>query len=94
MDSFIVTVSCASNLNADAFEADAFEVDLEIPSRLTFAEFKGKLLEALPALDGNKLGGCRDYRLEFRESAIESDETLAHIGAFDGSILRLYPITG
>ncbi|GHS95056.1 hypothetical protein AGMMS50276_09320 [Synergistales bacterium] len=89
MDSFIVTLSVASHS-----DVSIFEVDLEIPSHLPFSELKNKMLEILRILDNDKFSGCRDYRLEFKERAIANDETMARIGAFDGSVLRLYPIMG
>ena len=77
-EAFIVTISDA---------AGRFETDLEIPSHLTFSEFKAKLLEILKIMDGRVFGGFRDYKLVYKSRALSGSDTLASIGAFDGSRL-------
>ena len=64
-----------------------FETDLEIPSRLPFAEYKAKLLEILKIMDGYTFHAWHDYRLLFKNRALSGGDTLASAGAFDGSRL-------
>ena len=77
-EAFIVTV---------ADSAGRFEADLEIPATLTFSSFKAKLLEILKMMDGRVFGGLRDYNLLFNNHALSANDSLASIGAFDGSRL-------
>ena len=77
-EAFIVTITDS---------AGRFETDLEIPSLLTFSEFKAKLLEILKIMDGRVFGGYRDYRLVHKNRPLSAGDTLASIGAFDGSRL-------
>lgn len=75
---FIVTVADADG---------RFETDLEIPSRLPFRLFKGKLLEILKMMGGRSFQSWSDYRLRFKNYTLKDDDTLASVGAFDGSRL-------
>ena len=77
-ETFIVTVMDSSG---------RFETDLEIPSRLPFIAFKAKLLEILRIIDGRAFGGWADYYLRFKSRALSDSDTLANVGAFDGSRL-------
>jgi hypothetical protein len=77
-DSFIVTV---------ANEQWDFEADLEIPAFVSFAEFKDKLLEILKIIDGDKFRNWRDYCLRYKNHTLAGGDTLARVGAFDGSRL-------
>ena len=77
-ESFIVTVINASG---------SFEADLEIPSRLPFAEMKGKLLEILKILDKQEFYDWQDCALQYKNRVLAEDETIADVGAFDGSRL-------
>ena len=81
-DSFIVTV---------VSEMGNFEADIEIPSRLTFGEMKGKLLEILKTLNEDKFRGWRGCSLRYKGRFIAEDKTLAAVGAFDGSKLIIEP---
>ena len=63
-----------------------FEVDLEIPSQLPFAEMKGKLLEILKILD-RRFRGWHGCALQFGSHVLAESETMADVGAFDGSRL-------
>jgi hypothetical protein len=78
-ETFIVTVANASG---------KFEVDLEIPSELPFADFREKLFDILKIMGESELRSGRDYCLFYKNRAIAEDETLAGVGAFDGSRLR------
>jgi hypothetical protein len=82
-DSFIVTIANASR---------SFEVDLEIPSRVPLAEFKGKLLGILKILADYEFGGWRDCALIHKNRELAARETLANAGAFDGSRLVIVKI--
>jgi uncharacterized ubiquitin-like protein YukD len=75
-DSFIVTVASGK-----------FEVDLEIPSRLAFANIKDKLLEILKILDEHEFQEWGVFSLRHKGRILADDETLADIGAFDGARL-------
>ncbi|MCL2461981.1 MAG: EsaB/YukD family protein [Defluviitaleaceae bacterium] len=77
---FIVTIT---NVGA------RFETDLEIPSRLPLRAFKGKLLEILKIMDGQTFGGWDDYRISFNNRVLYGSDTLASLGAFDGSRLAV-----
>ncbi|MDR1376340.1 MAG: EsaB/YukD family protein [Synergistaceae bacterium] len=81
-DSFIVTVVSGN-----------FEVDLEIPSRLAFAEMKDKLLEILKTLDEKEFQDWRACSLRHRGHLLADGETLASVGAFDGARLILGPLS-
>jgi uncharacterized ubiquitin-like protein YukD len=74
---FIVTVMTAGG----------FEADLEIPALIPFGEFKAKLLEILKILEHREFNGWSDYNIQYKNRALAADETLASIGAFDGSRL-------
>ena len=76
LDSFIVTVA-----------SGRFEVDLEIPSRLAFADMKDKLLEILKILDRHAFREWCEFSLRYRGRILADGETLADIGAFDGARL-------
>jgi uncharacterized ubiquitin-like protein YukD len=82
-DAFIVTVNDASG---------RFETDLEIPSRLPFSAFKAKLLEILKIMDNRIFYNWNDYRLSYKSRAIGGSDTLASLGAFDGSRLTVEKI--
>ncbi|MDR1299497.1 MAG: EsaB/YukD family protein [Oscillospiraceae bacterium] len=73
---FIVTVSDGG-----------FETDLEIPSGLPFSEFKGKLLEIMKILGAAGARSWGDHRLTFNGRPLRDSDTLASVGAFDGSLL-------
>jgi hypothetical protein len=75
-DRFIVTVASGD-----------FEADLEIPSRLAFAEMKEKLLEILKILGGKEFRDWRACSLRYRGRLLADEETLASAGAFDGARL-------
>ncbi|MDR1048207.1 MAG: EsaB/YukD family protein [Synergistaceae bacterium] len=77
-EAFIVTITNV---------AGSFAVDLEIPSELPFAEFKEKLLGILKILGESELRSGHDYRLFYKNRVLAGDETLARVGAFDGSRL-------
>jgi len=77
-ETFIVTVMDTSG---------RFETDLEIPSRLPFIAFKAKLLEILKMMDSHAFGGWPDYYLRFKSQMLSDNDTLANVGAFDGSRL-------
>ena len=77
-ETFIVTVLDPSG---------RFETDLEIPSRLPFIVFKAKLLEILKTMDSNAFGSWSDYFVRFNNYAFRDSDTLANVGAFDGSRL-------
>jgi hypothetical protein len=62
-------------------------VDLEIPSELPFAEFKEQLLGILKFLGESEVRSGRDDRLLYKNRALAENETLARVGAFDGSRL-------
>ncbi|MDR1205680.1 MAG: EsaB/YukD family protein [Peptococcaceae bacterium] len=79
-EAFIVTVSN---------ESGSFNADLEIPSRLPFAAYKAKLLEILKILGGREFQSWRGYSLQFKERLLDAEDTLAHVGAFDGSRLTV-----
>ncbi|MDR2355901.1 MAG: EsaB/YukD family protein [Clostridiales Family XIII bacterium] len=66
-----------------------FEIDLEIPSRLPFTAFKEKLLEILKNAGGHEFLNYRDYRLVFGNHSLRGGDTLASVGAFDGSLLSV-----
>ena len=94
---FIVTVTSAlEDVRADmegtigpnwrAWGGANFEVDLEIPSQIPFAEMKGKLLEILKILD-KRFHSWRDCALQFESHVLAESEAIADIGAFDGSRL-------
>ena len=82
-EAFIVTIMDS---------AGRFEADLEIPATLTFSLFKAKLLEILIIMDGRTFGGLRDYKLFFNNHALSVNDSLASIGAFDGSKLYVQRI--
>jgi hypothetical protein len=84
-ETFIVTVTNASGI---------FEVDLEIPSELPFAEFKEKLFGILKILGENELRSGEDYGLLYKNRVLAEDETLACAGAFDGSRLVAAKLQG
>jgi hypothetical protein len=75
-DSFIVTVASGK-----------VEADLEIPSRLAFADIEDKLLEILKILDGQEFREWGAFSLRHRGRILAADETLAEVGAFDGARL-------
>ena len=77
-ETFIVTINDSEGY---------FETDLEIPSQLTFSDFKTKLLEILKIMDSRAFAGFRDYKLLYKNRALFAGDTLASIGAFDGSRL-------
>jgi hypothetical protein len=64
-----------------------FEIDLEIPSGLSFAEFKEKLLRILQILNEHEFQNWQDYCLLYKNRVLAETETLACVGAFDGSRL-------
>lgn len=79
-DSFIVTIR---------HKAENFEIDLEIPSRLSFSAFKAKLLEILKMINAKAFYGWSNYTLSFKGDRLGEQETLAQAGAFDGSVLEI-----
>ncbi len=68
-------------------EDGAFEVDLDIPSRIPFGEFKGDLLGILKTLSEDAFGGWNDCALQCKAHVFGEKDTLMDMGAFDGSIL-------
>ena len=79
-DAFIVTITDVSK---------KFEVDLEIPAHLPLSEYKGKLLEILKMMDSTVFRDWRDYRVIFNKRTMSGHDTLAALGAFDGSRLTV-----
>ncbi|MDR2180686.1 MAG: EsaB/YukD family protein [Synergistaceae bacterium] len=77
-DTSIVTIVGASA---------SFEVDLEIPANLPFADFKEQLLGILKILDVHGYLDDEDYCLLYKNNVLAENETLASVGAFDGSRL-------
>jgi hypothetical protein len=77
-DTSIVTIANVSG---------SFEVDLEIPVNLPFADFKEQLLGILKILDAHGYQGEEDCCLLFKNNLLAEKETLASVGAFDGSRL-------
>ena len=74
---FIVTIVCGS-----------FETDLEIPARLPFGEWRQKLLEILKLTDARQFIGWQGLALSFNGRALLESDSLAQVGAFDGSVLN------
>ena len=72
---FIVTVT----------DGKRFEVDLAIPSRQPIGELRAKLLEILQSLDVYVFQGWQGVALSFDGYTILEKDTLADVGAFDGS---------
>ena len=68
-----------------------YEFDLEIPTELTFGEFKPLLLDMLKQRSTNRhlFQNCRDLNLGFNGNSVSQYETPAQIGAFDGSRLTV-----
>lgn len=64
-----------------------FEIDLEIPAQLPFSAFRAKLLEILKSLDPQRFSNWRTYRMLFERRVLSEADTLAKVGAFDGSRL-------
>ena len=79
-ETFIVTIADTKG---------RFEIDLEIPSVLPFSSFKPKLLEILKTIDGQIFGGWKDYKLIFNRRPFKDNDTMANLGAFDGSKLTV-----
>jgi hypothetical protein len=79
-DAYIVTV---------ANEIGSFEADLEIPSQIPFGQWKDKVLAITRMLDGSQFQGWSGCAMSFNGRPISDDETLAQIGAFEGSRLIL-----
>jgi hypothetical protein len=77
-DKFIVTVV-----------AEDFEADLEIPSQVAFEKIKDKLLKILKMLDGKKFQDWQTCSLCYRGRILADNETLAGVGAFDGTCLTV-----
>ena len=82
-ESFIVTI---------ANDSGSFQIDLEIPSGLVFAEMKEKLLEILRNVGEQDFFGWQDCALRYKNHILSGDETLADVGAFDGSRLAVVKI--
>lgn len=79
-DAFIVTITDT---------AGHFEIDIEIPARLPVHAFKAKLLEILVTADMHLFGGWQAYDLRFDGRMLGENDTLARVGAFDGSRLAV-----
>jgi len=75
---FIITVACG-----------AFETDLEIPARLPFGEWRQKLLEIIKLADARQFMSWQGLALSFNGRALLESDSLASVGAFDGSTLTV-----
>jgi len=74
---FIVTIACG-----------AFETDLEIPAQRSFGEWRQKLLEILKLTDARQFMGWQGLTLSCNGRALLENDSLASVGAFDGSTLN------
>ena len=79
-DAYIVTV---------ANETGTFEADLEIPSQIQSGQWKDKILAILRMLDGNQFHGWSGCAVIFKGRPLSDNETMAQIGAFEGSRLTI-----
>lgn len=79
-ETFIVTITEKSS---------GIEIDLEIPSQLDFALFKGKLLEILRGFEPHTFLSWRNIGLLHNKNELLENDSLSDISAFDGSVLEV-----
>lgn len=80
IDHVIVTVRSKEN---------NFEIDMELPSKISISDLAPQLLENLKAIAPNKFRGKEGIKMRYRGSALKSTETLETGCVFDGSIIEI-----
>lgn len=66
-----------------------FEIDMELPSKISIADLGPQLLENLKAIAPNLFRGKETIQMRYREVALKSTETLESGCVFDGSIIEI-----
>lgn len=71
------------------FGENAFEVDLELPLKLSIGELTKKLLVTLKAIDYERFARIDGIGLVFQGRRLDLELTLEHYGVWDGSYLTV-----
>ncbi len=79
-DHVIVTVRSKEN---------NFDIDMELPLKISIADLGPQLLENLKAIAPNQFRGKEGIQLRYRNMSLKSTETLETACVFDGSIIEI-----
>lgn len=80
IDHVIVTIRSKEN---------NFDIDMELPSKISIADLGPQLLENLKAIAPSQFRGKESIQMRFRDIALKSTETLESGCVFDGSIIEI-----
>lgn len=80
IDHVIVTIRSKEN---------NFDIDMELPSKISIADLAPQLLENLKAIAPNQFRGKESIQMRYRNVALKSTETLEIGCVFDGSIIEI-----
>lgn len=80
IDHVIVTVRSKEN---------NFDIDMELPSKISIADLGPQLLENLKAIAPEQFRGKENIQMRYRDVTLKSTETLETGCVFDGSIIEI-----
>lgn len=80
IDHVIVTIRSKEN---------NFDIDMELPSKISIADLGPQLLENLKAIAPSQFRGKESIQMRFRDVTLKSTETLESGCVFDGSIIEI-----
>ncbi len=75
-------------------EVRGFARDAELPSRMPFEELRKGLLKLLRSKEPAYYAGCERLEISYEGVQVGDRQTLASIGAWEGSRLALYASQG
>ena len=71
-----------------------YSSDVELPSEMPIKDLSTGLIRLLRTYEPRKYAGCTSVDLWFGDEKLKDEQTLASIGAWDGSELTLRVTTG
>lgn len=80
IDHIIVTIRSKEN---------NFDIDMELPSKISVSDLSPQLLENLKAIAPNQFKGKENIQMRYRGVALKPTETLESGCVFDGSIIEI-----
>lgn len=80
IDHVIVTIRSKEN---------NFDIDMELPSKISIADLGPQLLENLKAISPSQFRGKESIQMWYRDVILKPTETLESGCVFDGSIIEI-----
>ena len=70
-------------------EANGFDVDMELPSKVTVEDLAPQLLENLKAIAPHQFIGIEEIKIKYGKNILNFKDTLDSSYVYDGSILEI-----